>query len=66
MPAAAAASMIKYSLLGAFVGVIALPLWGLLSGQFTIAPGACGGLVGGLVGGAVWGLGARLGQRTSW
>jgi len=59
--------LLKHSLLGALVGAIALPLWGLVSGQYGVAPGLCGGLVGGLVGGAVWGLGARVGQRdTSW
>lgn len=58
--------MIKFALLGALVGVIALPLWGLVSGQFGIEAGAFGGVVGGLVGGSVWGLGARLAQRATW
>jgi hypothetical protein len=57
--------MLKFALLGALAGVIALPVWGLVSGQYGLEAGAFGGVVGGLVGGTVWGIGARLGQRAT-
>jgi predicted lipid-binding transport protein (Tim44 family) len=50
----------KYAILGVAFGVVTLPLFGVLSGQFGLVAGLAGGFMGGLVGGAVWGLGTRL------
>jgi len=53
----------KFAILGVVFGVVALPLFGSLSGQFGLAAGLAGGFLGGLAGGTVWGLGSRLATR---
>jgi hypothetical protein len=50
----------KHAILGVVFGVVALPIWGLLSGQFGLVPGLAGGFMGGLVGGTALGLGNKL------
>jgi hypothetical protein len=53
----------KYAILGVVFGVVAMPLFGVLSGQYGLAAGLAGGFMGGLAGGTVWGLGTRLAAR---
>ena len=51
----------KYAILGVVFGVVAFPIWGGLSGQFSVLNGLAAGFMGGLVGGTVLGLGHKLG-----
>lgn len=50
----------KFAILGVVIGVVTLPLVGVLTGQFGLGAGLAGGFVGGLVGGGAFGLGSRF------
>jgi hypothetical protein len=57
--------MTKYAILGVVFGVVVLPLFGVVSGQFGLVAGHAGGFLGGLAGGIVWGLATRFANARS-